>query len=168
LHDDFLVPTASSIKQQRQRKCIIRSGHVTALHGITGGFFLVTLTGHWVFGWFAYVSEQQAHAQQIQFDQYAIQMMRDTLENWQSEFLQLIWQVAGLALLLHVGSPQSKEGDDRMEAKIDAILLSVDGEKGSRLIDEIDREYEGRHTDARFVKALERREERSHSESPAR
>jgi hypothetical protein len=37
-------------------------------------------------------------------------MMRDTLENWQSEFLQLIWQVAGLAILLHVGSPQSKRG----------------------------------------------------------
>jgi hypothetical protein len=135
---------------------------------ITGGFFLITLTGHWVFGWFAYISEQQAHAQQIQFDQYAIQMMRDTLENWQSEFLQLMWQVAGLALLLHVGSPQSKEGDDRMEAKIDAVLLAVGGEKGSRLIDEIDREYEGRHTDARFVKSLERGEGRSHSGAQTR
>lgn len=28
-------------------------------------------------------------------------MMRDTFENWQSEFLQLLWQVAGLAILLH-------------------------------------------------------------------
>ena len=37
--------------------------------------------------------------------------------------------VAGLALLLHVGSPQSKEGDDRMEAKIDAILLAVEPNK---------------------------------------
>ena len=42
-----------------------------------------------------------------------------------------------------------------MEAKIDAILLAVDA-KGDRLIDEIDHEYERRHTDARFVQ-MERR-----------
>lgn len=41
-------------------------------------------------------------------------MSRDTLENWQSEFLQLVWQVAGLTYLLYVGSPQSKEEDDRL------------------------------------------------------
>lgn len=51
--------------------------------------------------------------------------MHDTLENWQSEFLQLIWQVAGLALLYHIGSPQSNEGNDRLEEKIDLILQSV-------------------------------------------
>ncbi len=79
-------------------------------------------------------------------------MMRDTLENWQSEFLQLIWQVAGLAMLLHVGSPQSKEGDDRMEAKLDAILRKVDRDGGDRLIDEIDRDYADRHTDHRYVR----------------
>ena len=124
---------------------------------ITGAFFLITLSGHWVFGWFAYVDEQAAHQQPIEVSAYTIQMMRDTLENWQSEFLQLLWQVAGLAMLLHVGSPQSKEGDDRMEAKIDAILLAVEPEKGNRLLDAIDHEYEGRHTDARFVRELERR-----------
>jgi hypothetical protein len=83
-------------------------------------------------------------------------MMRDTLENWQSEFLQLVWQVAGLAILLHLGSPQSKEGDDRMEAKIDAILLAVDPKKGDAVLEEIDKEYEGRHTDRRFVRLLEK------------
>ena len=81
--------------------------------------------------------------------------MRDTLENWQSEFLQLLWQVAGLAILLHVGSPQSKEGDDRMEAKLDAILLAVEPKKGDKLLKDIDDEYEGRHTDARFARMLE-------------
>src|SRR5688572_6920258 len=92
---------------------------------VTGGFFIISLVGHWLFGWFAYVNEQAAHAQPVQISDYTIEMMRDTLENWQSEFLQLIWQVAGLAMLLHVGSPQSKESDDRMEAKIDAILIAV-------------------------------------------
>lgn len=124
---------------------------------VTGALFLITLSGHWLFGWFAYASEQQAHQQPIEIGAYTIQMMRDTLENWQSEFLQLIWQVAGLAFLLHMGSPQSKEGDDRMEAKIDAILLAVEPKKGDELLTRIDDEYEGRHTDARFVRELERR-----------
>lgn len=125
---------------------------------VTAGFFVISLVGHWLFGWFAYVNEQQALHQPIAVNGYLVEMMRDTMENWQSEFLQLIWQVAGLAILLHVGSPQSKEGDDRMEAKIDAILLAVEPKKGESLLDDIDREYAGRHTDTGFVKRLERKE----------
>jgi hypothetical protein len=59
-------------------------------------------------------------------------------------FLQLLWQVGGMAFLLFVGSPQSKEGDDRMEAKLDAILAAVDPKNADRIVDEIDREYAGR------------------------
>jgi hypothetical protein len=123
---------------------------------VTMAVFLITLSGHWLFGWFAYVNEQQGLQQPVELGAYTVQMLRDTLENWQSEFLQLIWQVAGLAFLLHVGSPQSKEGDDRMEAKIDAILLAVEPRNGDELLKEIDGEYQGRHTDARFVRMLER------------
>lgn len=119
---------------------------------VTGGFFVISLIGHWLFGWFAYVQEQQAHQQPIVVSSYFVEMMRDTLENWQSEFLQLLWQVAGLALLFYVGSPQSKEGDDRIEAKLDAILRAVDRDDGDRLISEIDRDYAGRHTDHRYVR----------------
>ncbi|HET7680359.1 MAG TPA: DUF6766 family protein [Xanthobacteraceae bacterium] len=105
----------------RQKRSDKRPGLVRAYSfaWVTGGFFIISLIGHWLFGWFAFVSEQQAHAQPIEVSEYLIQMTRDTLENWQSEFLQLVWQVAGLALLLHVGSPQSKEGSERVEAKID-------------------------------------------------
>ena len=122
---------------------------------VTLSLFLITLSGHWIFGWFAYVQDQQDHGKAIEVSGYTIQMLRDTLENWQSEFRQLLWQVAGLAILLHVGSPQSKEGDDRMEAKIDAILLAVAPKKTDRLLEEIDKGYEGRHTDARYVRLLE-------------
>jgi hypothetical protein len=123
---------------------------------VTGGFFLVSLVGHWVFAWFAYVAEQQAQQVPVEVGGYLVQVTRDTLENWQSEFLQLIWQVAGLALLLHVGSPQSKEGDDRMEAKLDAILRRVDPAKADQLIDEIDAAYAGRHTDTAYIRRQER------------
>ena len=113
---------------------------------VTVFLFLFSLTGHWLFGWYAYVAEQNAHRMSIDVKGYSIEMLRDTFENWQSEFLQLIWQVAGLAFLLCVGSPQSKEGDDRMEAKIDAILLKVDPD-AKQIIKDIDDNYQGRHTD---------------------
>lgn len=113
---------------------------------VTLAFFLVSFALHWTFGWYAFVNDQRERGQSPDAGQYAIEMARDTFENWQSEFLQLIWQVAGLALLLHVGSPQSKEGDDRMEAKLDA-LLEMAGPEGRAIARRIDDEYEGRHTD---------------------
>ena len=65
-------------------------------------------------------------------------MGRDTLENWQSEFLQLLWQVGGLAVLLYVGSPHSGEGDQRQEEKLDAILRAVAPKEADHIIAEID------------------------------
>ena len=107
---------------------------------VTLVLFIGSLIGHWTFAWFSFVTEQEAHAMTVEFADYAIQTARDTLENWQSEFLQLIWQVAGLAFLLHVGSPQSKEGDDRKEEKIDRILSAVD-KNAERIIRELDEKY---------------------------
>ena len=63
------------------------------------------------------------------------------MENWQSEFLQLIWQVVGLSVLWYVGSSQSKEADDRMEEKIDLLIQRLDSEKGRELIQELDKKY---------------------------
>ena len=114
---------------------------------ITLGFFAVSLIGHWIFGWFAFAAEEVEHGQVAQFGPYFVEMLRDTLETWQSEFLQLLWQVGGLAFLLFVGSPQSKEGSDRVEAKIDAILERLDPEHAREVIEEIDRAYYGRHTE---------------------
>jgi len=128
---------------------------------VTLGFFVFSLVGHWLFGWFAYVGEQAQHGAPIEISGYLEEMLRDTFENWQSEFLQLLWQVGGLAFLLHVGSPQSKEGDDRMEAKLDAILAAVDPQNADTLIDEIDREYLGRHTDHRWSRLTLEEEKRT-------
>lgn len=62
---------------------------------VTGILFVGSLLGHWTLAWFAYVNEQEAHRMPVSVAEYAVQAGRDTLENWQSEFLQLIWQVAG-------------------------------------------------------------------------
>lgn len=116
---------------------------------LTALFFLVSFGLHWLFGWFAYVGEAAQHGQVPQFGDYAIEMGRDTFENWQSEFLQLIWQVVGLAYFLYIGSPSSKENDDRMEAKIDALVRLQAGDDADRVLDEIDRRYLRKHGHAK-------------------
>jgi hypothetical protein len=63
------------------------------------------------------------------------------MENWQSEILQLIWQVVGLSILWYVRSSQSKEADDRLEEKIDLLIQRLDSEKGKRLIQELNKKY---------------------------
>jgi len=104
-------------------------------------FFLFSLALHWLFGWYAFKQEQLAHSQPVVVNDYIIEMARDTMENWQSEFLQLIWQVAGLAFLLYAGSPQSKEGDERMEKKLDYILKKIAPDEFEDLNKELEEKY---------------------------
>lgn len=67
------------------------------------------------------------------------EFLNAVFENWQSEFLQLCWQVGGMAILLAVGSPQSKEGAERLEAKVDALL----GERDmADVVEQLDKEYD--------------------------
>lgn len=113
---------------------------------VTLVFFLFSLVLHLIFGWEAFRNNAQEHAQAAQWNEFMVEWGRDVFENWQSEFLQLLWQVGGLAFLLFVGSPQSKEEDDRLEEKLDAILRAVDAENAERLIADLDRRFPGRDT----------------------
>jgi hypothetical protein len=108
---------------------------------ITIALFALSIAGHWIFGWYAYVNDAQSHGEQVALSPYLVEMGRDTFENWQSEFLQLLWQVVGLAYFLYVGSPASKENDDRLEAKIDALIRFKAGEDAEQLIADIDARY---------------------------
>ena len=107
---------------------------------LTLGFFIGSFALHWYFGWRAFVDEAAEHGQLPQGGEYLTQMLRDTFENWQSEFLQLLWQVVGLAYFLYLGSPNSHENDDRLEAKVDA-LLHFHGKEGKEIIVHLDKHF---------------------------
>ena len=109
---------------------------------ITLAFFLGSLILHWVFGWHSFVEEAQSHGQSPEVAAYTNEMLRDTFENWQSEFLQLLWQVLGLAYFLYIGSPASKENDDRIEAKVDALMRMIGGENAQSVIKRLDEHFE--------------------------
>lgn len=123
---------------QRQKSSIWRR---YAYGWLTVGLFAFSLLGHWLFGWWAYVNEQLQFHHPVQLSDYAVQMTRDMFENWQSEFLQLLWQVGGLAYFLYFGSPQSKEGDERQEAKLDALIRLVGQERSEKLLAQIEAKY---------------------------
>ena len=117
---------------------------------ITLAFFFVSLVLHWYFGWNSFVDEAREHGQIAEFSGYLNEMLRDTFENWQSEFLQLLWQVVGLAYFLYVGSPSSKENDDRLEAKIDSLIrLKAGLDRGQQIIDELDERFLRHHGHAK-------------------
>lgn len=108
---------------------------------VTLGFLVISLIGHWVFGWFAYADEQRTLGATAEAAGYVVEMLRDTFENWQSEFLQLLWQVVGLTVLLYVGSPQSKESEDRDEAILEEILRKVAPDDADRFLRELNKKF---------------------------
>jgi hypothetical protein len=138
---EIVMAREHAVYRQTSERKVVAMGGRFGFAWITGMFFVISLAGHWLFGWFAYINEQRVHGQPIEMSEYVVQMSRDTLENWQSEFLQLLWQVAGLAILLHIGSPQSKEGDERKEAKLDAILRRLDPQNADKVIRELDVQF---------------------------
>lgn len=108
---------------------------------VTLTLFLFSIVTHWVFGWESYKNEQRANHQPVVVGAYIVEMVRGTAENWQSEFLQLIWPVAGLAFLLYAGSPQSKERDYRKEEKLNYLIRLLDIKNYSRLTQGWDEKY---------------------------
>jgi hypothetical protein len=136
---------ATSAHGHRSRPVPLRQATVWKRYGyfwVTAALFLLALGGHWWLGWEQYVGEQRIHQAPVEVTDFLAQIGRDTLENWQSEFLQLIWQVSGLALFLNVHSPQSREEDDRLEEKLDAILRAVEPERAERIIAELDDRFD--------------------------
>lgn len=89
---------------------------------VTGALFALSWVGQLVFQVIEVRNDAVEHGAVFEWAQFWPQFFASTFENWQSEFLQLVWQAVGLALFFFWGSSQSREGEERMEAKIDALL----------------------------------------------
>ena len=89
---------------------------------VTTALFLLSWSGQLVFQAITVRNEAEQHGEPFAFGDVWPQFLASTFENWQSEFLQLVWQAVGLAVLLYWGSSQSKESDERVEAKLDRLL----------------------------------------------
>lgn len=87
--------------------------------------FLGSWIAHALTGWVAFAADQQSHNQVAQLfgaDGYIWEWLDSTFENWQSEFLQLAAFTIATAYLVYAGSSESPDGEERIEAKLDALL----------------------------------------------
>jgi F0F1-type ATP synthase membrane subunit a len=89
---------------------------------------IVNVIGHWYYGFTTGNTWQDN--------------MRETFENWQSEFLQLIWQVVALTYLGYIGSPQSKEKEERNQEMLEWIMKRIDRQKAEEFMRELEQKYQ--------------------------
>ena len=109
-----------------------------ALGWVLLGLFIVFWIGQTVVGWQEFVAEQTEHGQIAEVfgdGGYVWNWARTTLENWQSEMLQLFAMVALTSFLIFKGSPESKDGDDEMKqtlARLERRLEQLANDKAAR------------------------------------
>src|SRR5215213_2879989 len=83
--------------------------------------FFATWFAQGVAEWQTYTDEQRAHNESVTAGDFASEFAQSTLENWQSEFLQLFAFVSLAALYVHKGSAESKDSDEKVEASLRRI-----------------------------------------------
>jgi hypothetical protein len=83
--------------------------------------FFVSWAGQGVAQWQEFTDEARTHNESPEIGDFMAVFSKSTLENWQSEFLQLFSFVVLSALLIHHGSAESKDSDDRMEEALKRI-----------------------------------------------
>jgi hypothetical protein len=80
--------------------------------------FFGTWIGHGIAQWQVFTDEQAAHNQPVEAGNFVAEFASATLENWQSEFLQLFAFVVLAALFLFKSSAESKDTDEKIEAAL--------------------------------------------------
>ena len=91
--------------------------------------FILAWIVHLFTGWQEFVAEQAAHGELASVwgeDGYAWTWLARSFENIMSEFLQLAAFVMLTAFLIFEGSAESKDSDERLEAKVDGIISRLD------------------------------------------
>jgi hypothetical protein len=95
--------------------------------------FVLTWLGQLVFQAAEFIDEQTEHGSSefstiwdsLADADFWESFWQSTLENWQSEFLQVGSFVIGAAYLVYKGSSESKDGEERIEALLNAVAEKV-------------------------------------------
>jgi len=83
--------------------------------------FFGTWAAQGIAQWQRYTDEQLEHGEEPTVGDFVSEFGTSTLENWQSEFLQLFAFVTLAALYIHKGSAESKDSEEKMEASLRRI-----------------------------------------------
>ena len=115
-----------SIQEERRRSGVRKVWKNFGLSIAFCALFLTSWAGQGIAEWQVFVDQQRAHGESVRVVDYLQEFSQSTLENWQSEFLQLFSFVVLAALLIHRGSAESKDSDDRMEERLKRIEEKLD------------------------------------------
>lgn len=91
---------------------------------ILSALFLVSFGLQTWAGWVKFSANQLEHQQVAELfgpSGYVFEWLAATMENWQSEFLQLLTFVVLTASFIHKGSHESKDSDEELKAMIRRI-----------------------------------------------
>ncbi len=83
--------------------------------------FFGTWVAQGISEWQTFTDEQREHGEQVKAGDFFSEFAQSTLENWQSEFLQLFSFVVLAAMFIQKGSAESKDSDEKMEASLRRI-----------------------------------------------
>ena len=86
-----------------------------------GVLFFLAWMGQLVTQWFTWANEQVEHQQPLVVGDFLWQFWTSTLENWQSEFLQLLTFVVLTTFLIHRNSHESRDSEDEMQRTLNRI-----------------------------------------------
>lgn len=92
--------------------------------GLSLGFcllFFVSWAAQGVAEWQTFTDEQRQHGQKPEVGDFVAQFSRATLENWQSEFLQLFSFTIMASVLIHKGSAESRDSGNAIQAALKRI-----------------------------------------------
>ena len=91
--------------------------------------FGLAFVGHTFTGWMQYAADQASHGEDATVlgdSGYVWYWAEWTLQNWQSEFLELGVIVVLSSVLIHKGSAESKDSDDEVKELLESIESKLD------------------------------------------
>jgi hypothetical protein len=100
---------------------------------VLAALFIVSWVLQTLTGWVEFAAEQQTHGEAAELfgpSGYFWPWMQATMENWQSEFLQLFTMAVLTAFLIHKGSSESKDSDDEVMLQLSLIRRELAELKG--------------------------------------
>jgi NADH:ubiquinone oxidoreductase subunit 6 (subunit J) len=115
-----------SIREQQRSSGVRKIWPNFGLSIVLLALFAVSWATHGVAQWQQFVNEQRTHGEPVLVNDFLVDFAEATLENWQSEFLQLFSFVVLAAVFIHRGSAESKDSDDRMEEMLKEIKQKLD------------------------------------------
>ncbi len=92
--------------------------------GLSLGFcilFFVSWAAQGIAEWQRFTDDQRTHGEEPEIGDFVTEFSQSTLENWQSEFLQLFSFTVMAAVLIHKGSAESRDSDDGIQAALKRI-----------------------------------------------